>query len=90
MLQVLRTFDGMISTAVTEQLVESGVKVLSNTQVLHVAVICIHFCGIYHTRLLISKFVCCLNLLDLIRDISWFRGLELAGYCRHYTCQIQQ
>ena len=32
-LQVLRNFDGMISTAVTQQLVESGVKVLSNTQV---------------------------------------------------------
>jgi len=33
MLQVLRNFDSLISTAVTEQLAESGVKVLSNTQV---------------------------------------------------------
>jgi len=33
MLQVLRNFDGMISGAVTQQLVESGVKVMSSTQV---------------------------------------------------------
>ena len=33
MLQVLRNFDTSISSAVTEQLAESGVKVLSNTQV---------------------------------------------------------
>ena len=31
--QVLRNFDAMISSAVTEQLLESGVKVLSDTQV---------------------------------------------------------
>jgi len=33
MIQVLRNFDTLISSAVTEQLVQSGVKVLSNTQV---------------------------------------------------------
>jgi len=33
MMQVLRNFDGLISGAVTEQLVESGVKVMSHTQV---------------------------------------------------------
>lgn len=33
LLQVLRNFDGMISGAVTQQLVESGVKVMSSTQV---------------------------------------------------------
>ena len=33
LLQVLRNFDGMISGAVTQQLIESGVKVMSGSQV---------------------------------------------------------